>query len=111
MKTIKVREAIGDTLDYLVAKCEGRNPLNTLWVWDDLYGNHIEVPYSPSTDWAQGGPIIEYNQIGVYPSESKHGLWVARTLTLPHIYGNTPLVAAMRYYVISKLGEEITISS
>lgn len=68
--------------------------------------------YSPSTDWAHGGPIIERERISL--SIKHDGWWLAqiyninddpRWLTL----GQTPLIAAMRCYVASKLGDEVEI--
>jgi len=69
--------------------------------------------YTPSTDWAQGGPIIEREKISI--ELKPHGYWMAsyqynyadekRFLTL----GDTPLIAAMRCYVASKLGDEVGI--
>lgn len=65
--------------------------------------------YSPSQDWAQGGPIIE--QEGVNLNRAEDG-WVA---SLKRKHGNghhvgdaeDPLVAAMRCYVASRFGDEV----
>lgn len=62
--------------------------------------------YSPSTSWAQGGPIIEREHITVEwrPNYGRGLPWVAH---IPHnnfSSGATPLEAAMRCYVSSKLG-------
>ena len=68
------------------------------------------VLFSPSTDWAQGGPIIEREKIDV--GTSTCGGWRAVMATEPeYTYGNgpTPLIAAMRCYVASKMGDEIEI--
>jgi hypothetical protein len=67
--------------------------------------------YSPSTNWAQGGPIIEREKICPCPSSTAVGsAWSATDLT-GHIthFGPTPLIAAMRCYVTSKLGDEVGI--
>lgn len=63
----------------------------------------------PSTDWSQGGPIIEREKIGVWPSESISGQWGARMLNTYIMYGPTPLIAAMRCFVASKLGDEVEV--
>jgi hypothetical protein len=55
-----------------------------------------------STDWAQGGPIIERELIAI------HGDWKA-TLGEGTYEGPTPLIAAMRCYVASKLGDEVDL--
>jgi hypothetical protein len=74
--------------------------------------------YSPSTDWAQGGPIIEREKIGIerhIRACEYHG-WMALKdssfeASVPEetTWGETPLIAAMRCYVASKLGDEIEI--
>jgi hypothetical protein len=70
------------------------------------------TPYEPSTNWSQGGPIIEREGISV----DRTGLaWTADISDSVGGYiehtesGPTPLVAAMRCYVASKLGDEIQI--
>ena len=72
--------------------------------------------WSPSTDWAQGGPIIDREKIAIHPSP----MWKARfglTVLAHHggfrghfqCTGPTPLVAAMRTYIRAKLGDEVEI--
>jgi hypothetical protein len=63
---MKVSELQGAALDWAVAKCiyepddvvicEGR-----VFAYDDATNG-----FNPSTDWAQGGPIIEREKIGVW---------------------------------------------
>jgi len=67
--------------------------------------------YSPSTDWAQGGPIIERENINLIWSE---GYPVKATIYRGgHVwidsFGETPLIAAARCYVSFMLGDEINI--
>jgi hypothetical protein len=61
-------------------------------------------------DWALGGPIIDRERLSLLLI-SKTGGWAARTEAYPPIYvqGKTPLVAAMRCYVASKLGDEVQL--
>ncbi len=65
MTKIKVSEATNTQLDWLVAKCEeGRTHYQDYRVVDgELYAMFCDVwlnaPFSPSTNWAQGGSIIE----------------------------------------------------
>ena len=63
------------------------------------------VPFTPSTDWAQGGPIIEREYIILRPADDG---WQA-TIETATQYGPTPLIAAMRCFVASKLGESINL--
>lgn len=69
-------------------------------------------PYPPmfSTNWAQGGPIIEREEIYLNPNNG-NDLWFAETtIDGPRgEYGPTPLIAAMRCFVASKLGDEVEI--
>jgi hypothetical protein len=93
---MKTSELTGVALDWAVAKCE---------VGEDI--SEIDDPHFYSTDWAIGGPIIERERINVDPSPDSaewygyyenNGKWHS---------GPTPLIAAMRCYVASVLGEEV----
>lgn len=128
---IKVAEATNIQLDWLVAKAEGNlYPIGDIRLLD---GNVFSIEagdyersdrwqqYSPSTDWEQGGPIIEREKIEVTPPlpdwcRKDNDLdWMATSM--PHDYegvttlevGPTPLIAAMRCFVVSKLGEEVEV--
>jgi hypothetical protein len=76
-----------------------------------------EVDYRPSSDWQDGGSIIERERISVwrYPNlDSWHAAMqfdVPRDefLTLKHYYtGPTPLIAAMRCFIAAKFGNEVS---
>ena len=61
-----------------------------------------------STDWAFGGPIIEREMISVWPFDDV--TWKAETARDAIVFeGETPLVAAMRCYVASKMGDTVDI--
>ena len=103
---IKTNNLTGVDLNWAVAKCEGIENGTGMWAAYKWIG----IPYS--TDWAQGGPIIEREGIGVY---QYRGAWSAHC-PLPNgglhaCMENqpTPLIAAMRCYVASKLGDEVEI--
>ena len=65
--------------------------------------------YSPSTDWAQGGLIIDNNPRIVPTYDERFDSWFAYKQS-PALYGKQSfLVSAMRAYVASKLGTEIEI--
>lgn len=64
--------------------------------------------FSPSTLWEQGGPIIERECIELL-CESPGHMWAAMPQKGPEWRGPTPLIAAMRCYVASKLGHEVEI--
>lgn len=57
--TVKTSELIGPALDWAVARCEGFID-NTSEPWERGY-----EPFAFSTDWSQGGPIIEREEIGI----------------------------------------------
>ena len=65
-----------------------------------------------STDWAQAGAIIEREKITVEYRDT-FDWWVAYinggTDDEYGCTGDTPLIAAMRCYVASKLGDEVKI--
>jgi hypothetical protein len=98
---IKTSELKGAALDWAVAKCEGLK----------LGG----LPYNPSSNWKYGGPIIEREQIFVKPTAKLAKGWrtyqrdPAGNGICNSQYGPTPLIAAMRCYVASKLGDEVDV--
>ena len=123
MKTINVAKAEGAALDWLVWKCAGginAYPKTAsgpafLKLWR---GNSAKYVH-PSTDWSQGGPIIERERINFTRQLSTSpcpGMWLAYTCDEVDDtrwgfdgMGSTHLIAAMRCYVASKLGDEIEV--
>jgi len=108
---IKTSEAIGFQLDWLVAKCEGVTLTehidgNYSWLEHEVTGNW--VTYSPSTDWSQGGPIIErekisigYERYGAQGGETWDAVKKAFDDTVLWLeYAPTPLIAAMRCFCV-----------
>jgi hypothetical protein len=100
---IKTRELVGDQLDWAVAYCrQGYDPR----------------PVRYSSDWQYGGPIIEQERIQIIPMNG--AFWesgLERAMPIPgrnargfcHQAGPTGLIAAMRCYVASRLGDEVEI--
>lgn len=91
-------------------QCEDAHPNCTVENVEHL------ATFKPSTDWSQGGPIIERERMNVHLLDDKPDIWSANLgnpwKALPNVFsrlGPTPLIAAMRCYVASKLGEEITL--
>ena len=113
---IKTSELTGPALDWAVAKCKGQallDPNNNEWeyCWN-LLGDNSGNYYFPSSDWSQGGLLMERERISLRAGHS--GWWVASILNLNDdatfsMGGSTPLIAAMRCFVASKLGEEVEI--
>lgn len=99
---IKVSEATPRQLNWMVTKCEGFPDATDAMLFDLNHGGAGMFGYS--TDWSQGGPIIEreYIQLSIDLAWEAH--------IGPSIYrGPTPLIAAMRCYVASKLGDEVDV--
>jgi hypothetical protein len=109
---MKTSELTGLALDWAVASIEltGHDDYtNVLMV---TVGDDNDWKYNPSGDWMQGGPIIERENISIV-REGDAGNWVASVYNYAevnwhlHTEGTTPLIAAMRCYVASKLGDEV----
>jgi hypothetical protein len=66
------------------------------------------ITYTPSTDWAQGGPIIEREGIELFRNNEKNYWFTSKARNQIGV-GPTPLVAAMRAFVASKFGDEIEL--
>ncbi|PLC06392.1 hypothetical protein CY658_04985 [Variovorax sp. RO1] len=120
---MKTSELTGAQLDYWVAKAEGHRVrlVGELVVFyeggDDSGLKERRGPeFSPSTDWSDGGPIIERERIGVwsgvdpYSGKSADALWFSEgsgtSSGRAKATGPSSLVAAMRAYVASKFGED-----
>jgi hypothetical protein len=103
---IKTSDLEDLALDWAVTKCEGYDHEVTssewgMWGW--------------ATDWAQGGPLIEREGMGMWmyqwneEGEPEVG-WYAEDKDGNHVRtGPTPLIAAMRCLVASQLGDEVEI--
>lgn len=81
--------------------------------------NGQPYPWSPSMLWVDGGPIIERERISIRASSRSPCVWHACASAImegegrscgPLVRGPTPLIAAMRAYITSKLGDEVEIS-
>jgi len=104
---MKTSELSGAALDWAVTKAEGFDHEVTssewgMWGW--------------ATDWAQGGPIIEREGTNLVCWSFHSMPWKASIeggtdagVDLYVAHGPTPLIAAMRCYVASKLGDNIDL--
>lgn len=108
---MKTSELTGADLDWAVAKCEGvTEGKDSAWYYDRRNA------YNYSTDWSQGGPIIEREEISVSREFASGRVeWDAwtpapiRDDAEAFGYGPTLLIAAMRCYVASKLGDTVEV--
>lgn len=124
MKT-KISKATDLQLNWLVAKCEG-------YIEEGAYGTPLQrdgklyieycgeysvrrEAWQPTVNWLQGGPISEREWLHVepWPNASKADFrWSCTQYNLDTPVGTlgpTPLIAAMRCYVSSKLGDEVDL--
>ena len=105
---MKTNELTGAALDWAVAKATlppDRTPEPS---FVDLC---VRRNFCPSEAWEQGGPIIEQEKIGIDCDDQ--GVWFASyDLSAETAFGassESPLIAAMRCYVASKLGDEVEV--
>ena len=108
---MKTSELIGPALNWAVVKASGQNAE----YWFEKYASEDRrcMCESPSTNWSQGGPIIERERITIVPLLECWEAAYENAATPDYNYvaynGPTPLIAVMRCYVASKLGDEIEI--
>lgn len=103
---VKVSELEGAALDWAVAKCEGMDP--EIFEYGGVPCLRFEFHlYSPSSDWFQAGLIIEQEKISI---DFDGSMWCASDNEKPvACFAETPLIAAMRCYVASELGDEVDV--
>ena len=104
---MNTNELTGSALDWAVAKAEVQEPVGSFL--DGVVAHPDYNKFYPSTDWSQGGPIIEREGIRLHRSVT--GRWWAFKgwEAEDGMPGPTPLIAAMRCYVASRLGDTIDI--
>ena len=123
---VKTSDLTGAALDWAVAKAEYTdrrvelNPHGGVRVENgpgsgDSYGVGW-FDFRASTDWAQGGPIIDREKLDLYHSTDKSNWASAIWSDIPgggqlhhKQRGPTALIAAMRCFVASKLGDEVDV--
>ena len=114
----------GAALDWAVAQCEGyknihihQPAMRACAPYVIVMQRDEPVDWMPSLRWDQGGPIAEDNSIGTmhrwnngWAALMTGPLGIFHDRSYPdEIVGPTPLIAAMRCYVASKLGEEVDV--
>ena len=125
---IKTNELTGSALDWAAGVCALLDApggvlkldLGAILITLPAASFKYDVPghWKPSTDWSQGGPIIEQEKMHVYfdpeciwVSVPPSPVWVAwrNEGGMARWCGPTFLVAAMRCYVASRLGDEVDV--
>lgn len=127
MPTINTQDLTGPALDWAVARAEGLNPRPDVWHSDGLFvgeGDGDLVPFAPSTDPAQGHPIIERDGIATWkngdawraahPENAENGYYDREIGALDVSFddgvpGPTALIAGMRCRVLHRLGPTVDV--
>lgn len=112
---IETCKLTGVALDWAVAQCEdirvsicNSGTSSYLWLPPEHRLRGISV-YRPSTEWSQGGPIIEREGFDLARIDATCW-WAHEDANTKNMqYGSTLLIAAMRCYVVSKFCAEINI--
>lgn len=112
---VKTAELVGTALDWAVAHTQE-------CVWPVVYGgkvyHHIDreyIIYAPSTDWAQGGPLLDSMVIGVIhnsrirPHPFDKGYQAMASHFIGPSEGHTILIAACRAIVAAKMGDVVQV--
>ena len=126
---IKTQDLTGAALDWAVAKAKGIDVVISQMAKRVEFDSYVYAEYcnsynagqfhqfNPSHNWAQGGPIIERENIEWQwlPAPDKAHQYGARKPSLGGLNrtfcmdGPTVLIAAMRCYVASRLGDEVEV--
>ena len=123
---IRTQDLIGPALDWAAAKAEDNEDCRDPYVTRTRDGmetyvkvttfSGYETDWEPSVDWSQAGPIIEREKITLDYDYDGQGLslWTARKCAFDGTLlwaesGDSPLIAAMRCFVASRLGDEVEI--
>ena len=120
---IETSELIGPALDWTASKAAGYALYKDAsldgrfkrgwWVSGYQVDPNLWIPlnwFDPSRDWGYGGPIIERERITTYAPVPGDPNWSAFFVQTPGTwYGPTPLIAAMRCFVSSRLGDIVEV--
>ena len=118
MKT-KTQDLEGEALNYAATLADKWNAylimdhagaLHTYYRHDQ----HGSIVYPNYLNWSDAGPVIERERIELKIPEAKEfGQWMALITDASgdyiHRSGPTPLIAAMRCFIQSRLGDEVEI--
>ena len=115
MSLLKTSELTGPALAYAVAQITP----DLMQIGNCFYIRNEDgerVLFNPAENWAQGGPIGEtehlqasYQVNGPHKGEWGCVKWIEAFSGYIKQYGPTELIAKMRCYVASKLGDEVVV--
>lgn len=112
----RTAELVCAQLNWAVAVADGQKPV---WFTHNRPEHTVRInnkPFNPDSDWKDGGPIIERERIELQLHACSEGWWAGIRQPLSKnksggtiATGPIPLIAAMRAFVASKLGEEVEV--
>ena len=117
MIEVKTADLIGPSLDWAVAKADGHDPL-VVPTGRDEYSVCVILAMDDgpkgfacrySTDWGQGGPLIEKYQIAYLRDGEDYVAVISRMEQEGFGSGSSHLVAACRAIVSAKLGDVVQV--
>ena len=108
---VNTAELIGAALDWAVAKAAGlteeKNGLSFDRAGRPTVAGDFAIPYQPSTNWAQVGPLIEQFGLDLWKHEGK--FYAFHTRQHNKYCADTVLVASCRAIVATKLGDVVQV--
>lgn len=115
MIEVKTADLIAPALDWAVGEVEGEwldEPYHLRLSDDRIWCNNHSYGYCPSTDWSQGGPLIEKHGVAFLVEQNfdEPDAWVAVIRDDEAVArGETHLIAACRAIVAAKLGDVVSV--
>jgi len=113
---IKTQDLTGPALNWAVAEALGYQPrvYSTQSIRAELPTGGVIAPFMPGFRWDQGGPIIEREGLSIiHVGDDWLDAWKARKgdghWKGEYKHGPTPLIAAMRCFVASRLGDAVEV--
>ena len=130
---VRTSELVGPALDWAVAKCSGMTlftmgedwpgnynvtvlageaPILILDLVNRMWREHqgVTVPWSPSTNWAHGGPLRDKYKVDI--TEGDHAVSASiltESCECADVSGPTALIALCRAIVAAKLGNVVQV--
>jgi hypothetical protein len=109
----QVLELVGESLDYWSARADGWELSHRAILGGEVYRRGevrtalVRLAYS--TDWILAGPIIERERMKIEPVTAER--WLAEMPSGVRATGETPIVAAMRAFIVNRYGPHVPADS
>ena len=111
---VKTAELKGAALDWAVAKATPQKHWPVIVAGKVMLDTDYDhIPYSPSSDWAKCGPLLETQYIELSIGDEEY--WARRASTSKYddervsYPGSSMLIAACRAIVGEKLGQTVSV--